>query len=44
MPALILELMIFLGVHSIPIVANNWRSQFIALRGDGAWKLLYMLA
>ncbi len=38
---LILGLLIFLGVHSVRIVANDWRSRFIAQRGDGAWKGLY---
>ncbi len=44
MTVLILGLLIFLGVHSIRIVANDWRSRFIAQRGDGAWKGLYTVA
>ena len=32
---------LFLGVHSVRIVANDWRTQVIAQRGEGAWKGLY---
>jgi uncharacterized membrane protein len=38
---LVAGLVLFLGVHSVRIVANDWRSQFIAQRGEGAWKGLY---
>ena len=41
MGMLILGLVLFLGVHSVRIVANDWRTQVIAQRGDGAWKGLY---
>ena len=43
MGMLILGLVIFLGVHSVRIVADGWRTQFIAQRGAGAWKGLYSL-
>ena len=36
MGVLILGLVLFLGVHSVRIVADGWRS-----RGEGAWKGLY---
>ena len=41
MTALILGLVIFLGVHSTRLVADDWRSGFIARRGPMAWKGLY---
>jgi len=41
MGMLILGLVLFLGVHSVRIFANDWRSQVIAQRGEGAWKGLY---
>lgn len=44
MTALILGLVIFLGVHSVRIVADDYRSAFIARRGPGAWKGLYSVA
>jgi len=34
-------LVIFLGVHSVAIVAPAWREAQIARRGDKAWKGLY---
>jgi uncharacterized membrane protein len=37
-------LVIFLGVHSVSIVAPGWRSGWIARRGAGPWKGLYSLA
>ena len=43
MGMLILGLVLFLGVHSVRIFANDWRSQTIAKRGEGAWKGLYSL-
>ena len=43
MGMLILGLVIFLGVHSVRIVADDQRTQFIAQRGAGAWKGLYSL-
>ncbi len=44
MSLLILGLVIFLGVHSVRIVADGYRSAFIARRGRGAWKGLYAIA
>jgi uncharacterized membrane protein len=41
MSLLILGLVLFLGVHSLRIVANDWRSRTIARRGENAWKGLY---
>ena len=41
MAILILGLVIFLGVHSVRIVANDWRGAQIARRGEQAWKLAY---
>ncbi len=41
MSALILGLVLFLGMHSVRIVADCTRSAFIARRGAGAWKGLY---
>jgi uncharacterized membrane protein len=41
MTLLILGLVLFLGVHSTRIVAEGWRTNFIATRGEGAWKGLY---
>ena len=36
MGVLILGLVLFLGVHSVRIVANDWRTQVLAQRGEGA--------
>lgn len=44
MSLLILGLVVFLGVHSVRIVADGWRSAQIARRGLNAWKGLYSLA
>jgi uncharacterized membrane protein len=41
---LILGLVIFLGVHSVRIVASDWRTAQIARFGEGPWKGLYSLA
>lgn len=38
---LILGLVVFLGVHSVSIVAPAWRDAQVARRGDMAWKGLY---
>jgi uncharacterized membrane protein len=43
MTALILGLVIFLGVHSVRIVAEPWRTRMRARLGEGAWKGLYSL-
>jgi uncharacterized membrane protein len=44
MPYLILGLIIFLGVHSVRVVAVDWRTARIARIGEGLWKGLYSLA
>lgn len=44
MGILLLGLVLFLGVHSARIVADDARARFIAQRGEGAWKGLYTLA
>jgi uncharacterized membrane protein len=41
MAALILGLLIFLGVHSVRIVADDWRTAQLKQRGEAAWKLAY---
>jgi uncharacterized membrane protein len=44
MTLLVLGLIIFFGVHSLRIVANDWRTAQIARIGEGPWKGLYSLA
>jgi uncharacterized membrane protein len=44
MTALIVGLIVFLGVHSVRIFADGWRSAQIARHGEGAWKGVYSLA
>lgn len=44
MTALILGLLIFLGAHSVRIVADDWRARRIARLGEMPWKGLYSLA
>lgn len=41
---LILGLIVFLGTHSVRIVADPWRSAQIGRIGPGAWKGLYTIA
>jgi uncharacterized membrane protein len=43
MTLLILGLLIFLGVHSVSIIAPAWRDAQVARRGENAWKGLYSL-
>ena len=43
MAYLILGLVLFLGVHSVRIVADDWRTQACARMGEGAYKGLYSL-
>ena len=40
---LILGLVLFLGVHSVRIVADGWRARMLARLGEGPWKGLYSL-
>jgi uncharacterized membrane protein len=35
---------LFLGIHSVSIVAPAWRDAQVAARGEGAWKGLYAVA
>ena len=44
MTVLILGLLLFLGVHSVRIVADGWRTAQIARLGANRWKRLYTLA
>lgn len=44
MTILILGLLVFLGVHSVRIFADGWRSAQMARMGEGAWKGSYSIA
>lgn len=41
MEALIAGLIIFLGIHSVRIVADGWRTRTLARVGEKTWKLSY---
>ena len=41
---LVLGLVLFLGVHSVSIVAPSWRDAQVQRRGEAVWKGLYALA
>src|SRR5690606_1144519 len=43
MTALVIGLILFLGAHSVRIVADDWRSARVAAMGEGAWKGVYSL-
>jgi uncharacterized membrane protein len=43
MTLLLLGLVMFLGVHSVRIVAEGWRGRMLARLGPGTWKALYSL-
>lgn len=43
MLVLIIGLVLFLGAHSVRIVASEWREAMIERLGEGAWKGLYSL-
>ena len=43
MIVMVLGLVMFLGVHSVRVVADDWRASVIASRGEGTWKGLYSL-
>ncbi len=43
MTVLILGLVLFLGVHSVRIVAGDWRDGMRSRLGEGAWKGVYTL-
>jgi len=36
-------LVVFLGLHSLRIVAGDWRAQQMARMGEGPWKAIYSL-
>lgn len=40
MTVLLIGLLLFLGVHSVRIVADDWRGRQIARLGAGAWKAM----
>jgi uncharacterized membrane protein len=44
MPLLILGLLLFLGVHSLRVFADDWRSRQLARWGELRWKGFYSLA
>jgi uncharacterized membrane protein len=44
MGMLVLGVVLFLGVHSLRVFADDWRGSLIARRGEGAYKGLYSLA
>jgi uncharacterized membrane protein len=44
MTLLVIGLVLFLGVHSVRIVAEPWRTAMQARLGEGRWKGLYTLA
>ena len=44
MAVLILGLVLFLGVHSVRIVADGWRTATIGRIGEKAWKGVYAVA
>jgi uncharacterized membrane protein len=44
MSLLVVGLILFLGVHSVSIVAPSWRQAQIDRRGERAWKGVYALA
>ncbi|MGN6764584.1 MAG: NnrU family protein, partial [Rhizobiaceae bacterium] len=43
MSVLIIGLILFLGAHSVRIVAPAWRDQRIASMGQGPWRGFYSL-
>ena len=44
MAMLLLGLVLFLGLHSVRIVAEGWRTAMIGRLGEGGWKGLYSVA
>lgn len=44
MTLLLIGLVVFLGLHSVRIFADDWRSARLAAMGEGAWKGLYSIA
>jgi uncharacterized membrane protein len=44
MTYLVLGLLVFLGAHSVRIVADGWRARMLQRIGEGRWKGFYSLA
>ena len=44
MSLLVVGLVLFLGIHSVAIVAPAWRDAQVARRGEHTWKGIYSLA
>lgn len=44
MTYLVAGLVLFLGIHSIRIVADPWRNAMVARLGPGTWRALYSVA
>lgn len=44
MTMLVAGLILFLGVHSVRILADGWRGRMVARLGESRWKGLYALA
>lgn len=40
---LVIGLVLFLGVHSVRIVSDGWRTRTLARMGEGSWKGVYSL-
>jgi len=43
MTLLVLGLVLFLGIHSVSIVAPGWRDRQLACRGEKTWKALFSI-
>jgi uncharacterized membrane protein len=43
MTLLIVGLVVFLGIHSVSIVAPRWRMEQVAVRGEQRWKGIYSI-
>jgi uncharacterized membrane protein len=41
MPLLVLGLVLFLGIHLVRVVADDWRARLVARRGPTAWRTLH---
>jgi uncharacterized membrane protein len=44
MTLLLIGLVLFIGIHSVSIVAPAWRDAQVAGRGEGAWRGIYSVA
>lgn len=43
MTSLVLGLILFLGIHSVSIVAPLWRDRVAARIGNGTWRAIYSI-